>query len=191
MAIEQPKILLQHPRSLLLDWKRQIRQSQTIQAESAPNPEQEEPRCSTAPSCPLPPPPQAQRLGLLPMELQGGACAVTNTLTLRSLAVDEFLDQNICGLRVQIQGILERLQVGTFLQEALFQSVSSSMKILLKKGKEMRIHPPALGPSQDDLSGSGARGISPRHRKPVFLMGSYHLNRGLSQKFALEDDRCP
>lgn len=121
------------------------------------------------------------------MKLQGGACAVTNALTLRSLAVDEFLDQNICGLRVQIQGILERLQVWTFLQEALFQPVSSSMKVLLKKGKEMRIHPPALGPSQDDLSGSGARGISPRHRKPVFLIGSYHLNR----KVTLEDDRRP
>lgn len=114
-----------------------------------------------------------------------------STLTLRSLAVDEFLDQNICGLRVQIQGILERLQVWTFLQEALFQPVSSSMKILLKRGKEMRIHPPALGPSQEDWSGSGSRGTSPGHRKPVFLLGSYHLNHELSQKVTLEGDRRP
>lgn len=68
------------------------------------------------------------------------------SLTLRYLRINELLDQDICGLSVEIEGVFQRLKFWTLLQEVFLQPISSSMKILLKGKTERRGEKKALPP---------------------------------------------
>lgn len=52
-------------------------------------------------------------------------------ITLGILRLDKGLNEFICSLGVKRQGVVQRQQVRTLLQESLLQSDSASMEILL------------------------------------------------------------
>lgn len=58
-------------------------------------------------------------------------------LTLWALRLYELLDQSIRSLCVEAESISQGMKVWAFLQKILLQAISSSMKILLKRRKEI------------------------------------------------------
>lgn len=57
-------------------------------------------------------------------------------LTLRGLGAYIFLDQGICRLSVKAESIFKRFHIRALLEEGFLQTISSSMEILLQKGKK-------------------------------------------------------
>lgn len=52
------------------------------------------------------------------------------------LGQDKFPDELVCCLGVEGQGIVQRLQVGTLLQEGLLQPHAASVEVLLCKNRD-------------------------------------------------------
>lgn len=53
--------------------------------------------------------------------------------TLSALGQDKLPDELVCGLRVQRQGVAQRLQVWALLQESLLQADASGVEVLLRE----------------------------------------------------------
>lgn len=66
-----------------------------------------------------------------------GQRRIFQTSTLCVLSCDKGLDECVGGLSVEGQSVTEGRQLGTFLQERLLQTVSSSVEILLRKTKHV------------------------------------------------------
>lgn len=56
------------------------------------------------------------------------------------LGEDELPDQLVCGLSVQGQGVAQRLQIGTLLQEGLLQTHAAGVEVLLREQTRDEIH---------------------------------------------------
>lgn len=60
-------------------------------------------------------------------------CVAVFSRTLSVLWEDELPDELVCSLRVQRQGITQRLQVWTLFQEGLLQADTAGVEVLLRK----------------------------------------------------------
>lgn len=79
-----------------------------------------------------------------------GACrpgATLLPLTLGGLRLHEGLNEQVGGLRVEGQGIAQRLQVRALLQEGLLEAHAARVEVLLwAQGGEVRPEAPLLAP---------------------------------------------